>query len=97
MTNGGTIGVDGHLYDNEIYISISNPLANENNTEQRQGNQIAQDNVRQRLAAIYGENGKLKVQESKEDYIITLIFPYQNNSAEQEPFASKKPLADKKS
>jgi two-component system sensor histidine kinase AlgZ len=90
MTNGGTIGVDGHVYDSDIYISISNPLTNGNNTEQRQGNQIAQDNVRQRLAAIYGEEGKLKVQEGKEDYIITLIFPYQNNSAELEPSAGKK-------
>jgi len=96
MTNGGTIGVDGHVYDNEIYISISNPLTNGNNTEQHQGNQIAQDNVRQRLAAIYGEHGKLKVQEGKEDYIITLIFPYQNNSTELEPSAGKKPLAGKK-
>lgn len=83
MTNGGTIGVDGHLYDNDIYISISNPLATGNDTEQRQGNQIAQDNVRQRLAAIYGEDGKLTVQEGNEDYIITLVFPYQKNSAEQ--------------
>ena len=82
MANGGTIGVDGHLYENDIYISISNPIANEHDSEQRQGNQIAQDNVRQRLAAIYGEAGKLKVQESEEDYIITLIFPYQKNSAE---------------
>ena len=81
MTNGGTIGVDGHVYDDEIYISISNPLANENYTEQRKGNQLAQDNVRQRLAAIYGEAGKLKVQESEEDYIITLIFPYQVDTA----------------
>lgn len=97
MTNGGTIGVDGHLYDDEIYISISNPLENKNNYEQRQGNQIAQDNVRQRLAAIYGEAGKLKVQESKDDYIITLIFPYQNNSSELEPSASPNTSTDKKS
>lgn len=77
MSNGGTIGIDGHLYDNEIYISISNPVADETNSEQRKGNQIAQDNVRQRLAAVYGEKGKLTVQEGEEDYITTLIFPYQ--------------------
>jgi len=90
MANGGTIGVDGHVYEDAIYISISNPITNENDSEQRQGNQIAQDNVRQRLAAIYGEAGKLKVQESEEDYIITLIFPYQKNSAELEPSAGIK-------
>jgi len=85
IANGGMIGVDGRLYGNEIYISISNPVAHENNSEQRQGNQIAQDNVRQRLAAIYGEKGKLTVQEGDDDYIITLIVPYQKSSGEQKP------------
>jgi two-component system sensor histidine kinase AlgZ len=85
IANGGTIGVDGRLYGNEIYISISNPLSHENNSEQRQGNQIAQDNVRQRLAAIYGEMGKLTVQEGEDDYIITLIVPYQKSSGEDKP------------
>lgn len=77
MSNGGTIGIDGHVYDQEIYISISNPRPAQHNSEQKKGNQIAQDNVRQRLAAIYGESGKLSVQEDESDYIITLIFPYQ--------------------
>jgi two-component system sensor histidine kinase AlgZ len=76
--SGGTIGIDGHVYDNQIYISISNPLPDANNPAQRRGNQIAQDNVRQRLAAIYGEEGKLTVQEGESDYIITLVFPYEH-------------------
>lgn len=79
MSNGGTIGIDGHIYDNEIYISISNPVPDESSIEQREGNQIAQDNVRQRLAAVYGNQGKLTVQQGEEDYITTLIFPYQKS------------------
>lgn len=82
MSFGGTIGVDGHLYDKEIYISISNPVASENNMEQRKGNRLAQDNVRQRLAAVYGEEGKLRVQEGEEVYITTLVFPYRKNAME---------------
>jgi two-component system sensor histidine kinase AlgZ len=88
ISAGGTIGIDGHLYDNEIYISISNPLAKQKNAEQRAGNKIAQDNVRQRLAAIYGETGKLSVQEDANDYIITVIFPYQKGLAENTSTAS---------
>jgi two-component system sensor histidine kinase AlgZ len=88
MSHGGSIGIDGHVYDNDIYISISNPLPKQENSEQRQGNKIAQDNVRQRLAAIYGEAGKLTVQEDEHDYITTLIFPYRHdntdNSSERE-------------
>jgi len=77
ISHGGTIGIDGHIYGKDIYISISNPLAKQENAEQRKGNKIARDNVRQRLAAIYGEAGKLRVQEDESDYITTLIFPYQ--------------------
>ncbi len=77
MRHGGTIGIDGHVYDQDIYISISNPRPSKQDSEQHKGNQIAQDNVRQRLAAIYGEAGKLSVQEDENEYIITLIFPFQ--------------------
>jgi Putative regulator of cell autolysis len=80
IRQGGTIGIDGHVYENDIYISISNPLSPRENAEQKQGNKIAQNNVRQRLAAIYGEAGKLSVHEDENDYIITLIIPYQQNS-----------------
>ena len=80
MSHGGTIGIDGHLYDHEIFITISNPLPGKTDQEQRQGNKIAQDNVRQRLAAIYGEKGKLSVQESDQDYITTLIIPRQHSN-----------------
>lgn len=80
MSHGGTIGIDGHVYQNDLYISVSNPLSKQPNAEQRQGNKIAQDNIRQRLAAIYGEAGKLSVQEDENDYIITLILPYQRSN-----------------
>jgi len=80
--DGGSIGIHGHRYDDEIYITISNPLPPCADTAQREGNRIAQDNVRQRLAAIYGERGRLLVQEDQQDYITTLILPYQREQAE---------------
>lgn len=87
ISNGGTIGIDGHVYDQDIYISISNPRPSKHDAEQHKGNQIAQDNVRQRLAAIYGEEGKLSVQEDENDYIITLIFPFQRGTPDNQPNA----------
>ncbi len=78
ISSGGTIGIDGHVYDHDIYITISNPQPAQNHQEQHQGNKIALDNVRQRLAAIYGERGQLTVHEDKKDYIITVIIPYQD-------------------
>lgn len=84
-SDGGTIGIDGHMYGQELYITISNPLPKANNSEQRQGNQIAQDNVRQRLAAIYGDEGRLDVKQDDKDYIITVIIPYRLNETTNEP------------
>jgi two-component system sensor histidine kinase AlgZ len=77
MADGGTIGIDGHVYQDEIMISISNPLSQKHAASDRGGNQIAQDNVRQRLAAIYGEAGRLTVQEGASDYVTTVMLPYQ--------------------
>jgi len=79
ISQGGIISIDGHVDKNTIHISISNPLAQRENIEQRQGNKIAQDNIRQRLTAIYGENGKLCVQEDEKNYTTTLIIPYRRN------------------
>lgn len=83
MASGGTIGIDGHVYGKEIYISVSNPLPPESRQAERQGNRIAQDNVRQRLAALYGEAGRLSVQEDKDNYIITITLPYRKLIAGQ--------------
>lgn len=85
IASGGTIGIDGHVYGNEIFISISNPLPSKNLHAQRHGNRIAQDNVRQRLAAIYGEEGKMTVQEDESRYIITLTLPYRKIKGDNTP------------
>ena len=78
ITEGGTIGIDGHRYGEEIYISVSNPRPTTASETLREGNRIAQDNIRQRLAAIYGEHGRMTVQEDAANYLITLIMPYQH-------------------
>ncbi len=75
LAMGGTIGIDGHQYDHEIYISISNPLPDQQNASEREGNRIAVENIRQRLAAIYGDQGKLTVQADADSYITTITFP----------------------
>ncbi|HEX22844.1 MAG TPA: sensor histidine kinase [Chromatiales bacterium] len=76
MGAGGIIGIDGHQYDREIYISISNPLPTQQDARQHQGNRIAVENIRQRLAAIYGEQGRLTTQADADSYITTITLPY---------------------
>ncbi len=76
LGTGGIIGIDGHQYDQEIYISISNPLAAQEDAGQHEGNRIAVENIRQRLAAIYGEQGSLTTQADADSYITTITLPY---------------------
>ncbi len=76
LGTGGIIGIDGHRYDQEIYISISNPLATQEDAGQREGNRIAVENIRQRLTAIYGEQGNLTTQADCDSYITTITLPY---------------------
>ena len=76
LAAGGSIGIDGHRYDREIYISISNPLPAPQDAGEREGNRIAVENIRQRLAAIYGEDGRLTVQADADSYITTITLPY---------------------
>ena len=76
MGAGGIIGIDGHQYDREIYISISNPLPAQQDARQHQGNRIAVENIRQRLTAIYGEQGSLTTQADADSYITTITLPY---------------------
>jgi two-component system sensor histidine kinase AlgZ len=73
---GGVIGIDGHVYGEAIYLTVSNPLPPAGNSIERKGHSIAQENVRQRLAAIYGHNGELKIHRDAENYHLTIIFPY---------------------
>ena len=76
LTHGGTIGIDGHVYDDDLYITISNPVSKQHGEAQREGNRIAQENIRQRLAALYGERGRLTVQADTDTYLTTVILPY---------------------
>lgn len=76
LAHGGIIGIDGHRYDDDLYITISNPVSHQHEASQREGNRIAQENIRQRLAALYGERGRLTVQADADTYITTVILPY---------------------
>ncbi len=76
LAEGGTIGIDGHRYGDELCISVSNPVPRADASGEHAGNRIALENIRQRLAALYGERGRLTVQADADGYVTTLIIPY---------------------
>ncbi len=76
LPEGGVIHILGRLSSNEIIITIENPLPSRESAEHQKGNQMAQDNIRQRLSAYYGGKGRLLTQVEDCHYITKIIWPY---------------------
>jgi two-component system sensor histidine kinase AlgZ len=77
LEGGGTVVVAGKVVDGEVEIIVSNPVAQGTASgEQRQGNRLALDNIRQRLDLAYGGRGSLEVVQEPGRYQVTVRFPY---------------------
>ena len=77
QTEGGCIKISGTLTDKQIEFTLTNSLPENNSPHRQPGNQIAQDNVRERLSALYAHRGKLDINETDDTYQVSLQFPYE--------------------
>ena len=77
QTTGGCIKIKGELNNKQIEFTLTNSLPEKNSTQRQHGNQLAQQNVRERLTALYGNRGKLEVSEKEDMYQVSLQFPYE--------------------
>jgi len=76
IKKGGKIIISALQIDNKLKLSISNPLIAENrNSVSKKGNQMAQDNIRQRLKLVYGNRGEFTINDTKDNYIVSLLIP----------------------
>jgi len=76
LEKGGKIQISALQIDNKLELSISNPLAPENRSNSlKKGNQMAQDNIRQRLKLVYGNAGKFTINDTKDSYTVSLLIP----------------------
>jgi two-component system, LytTR family, sensor histidine kinase AlgZ len=73
---GGRVRVCGYASDGQITISVTNPVAPERAGRERTGNQVAVENIRQRLEIAYGDEGTLEVRRSADEYEVAIRFPY---------------------
>lgn len=73
---GGLVRIEGHQSDGMLSISVTNPLASGKHQDRQQGNQLAQQNVRERLLGIYGNRASLDILESENEYRVEIRFPY---------------------
>ena len=71
---GGRITIEGSLDGEQVRVEIKNTVCDAN-TSTHQGNQMAQDNVRQRLSAFFGAAGDMQVAVTAEEYCVAVQFP----------------------
>jgi len=77
QTRGGSIKIVGNEENKKIKFILTNSLPEKNTQQRQQGNQLAQENVRERLAALYGNSGTLQISELNNLYQVILQFPYE--------------------
>ena len=72
---GGTITVTGRENAQGLTITISNPVATGGRASQHKGNQIAQENIRQRLQIAYGSEAGLENRQHEGTHSVVLTIP----------------------
>ena len=77
LAEGGTITIAGQLQNEQILLTISNPLPNNDALDLHQGNHLAQENIKQRMLNMYGDESSLQIDQTQDSYTVNLIFPYQ--------------------
>jgi len=76
IQGGGTILIKGDYENDMITIKVSNPIPLTKHKQLRESNQMAQENIKMRLAVLYGDKGGLNVQQNDNHYEICIHFPY---------------------
>ena len=78
LPDGGTVSVMGKIENNEICISVSNPLPPQGDYSRHEGNRMAMDNIRQRLHIAYDGRGTVNVNHDKNAYHVEIRFPHED-------------------
>jgi len=83
IAEGGKIVISALQIDNKLKLSVTNPLLPENQSlTSKPGNQMAQDNIRQRLKLVYDGKGEFAINDTKESYTVSLLIPLDTISLE---------------
>jgi two-component system sensor histidine kinase AlgZ len=75
LPEGGTIKVTGRYQRDLLEIIISNPTRDRGADTPSSGNQIAQENIRQRLKIAFGGKAALDVLDGDQSYQVTIRLP----------------------
>jgi two-component system sensor histidine kinase AlgZ len=73
LVGGGTIGIAAHLRAGGVQVVVSNPVPAA--ATRSDGHHMALDNIRQRLQAMYGNRGQLRVEQGGGMFRVELAYP----------------------
>ncbi len=77
LIEGGTIMIEAKRYKQSLHIMISNPLPKQKTPS---GNQMAHNNIQQRLMIRYGVEATMKIKQDNECYQVILTIPQERSS-----------------
>lgn len=78
LPEGGTVLLHAYEKADKLIVEITNPISSKKLSHQMthlHGNQMALDNIRRRLDAIYGSSASLKVESSETIFKTTISYP----------------------
>ena len=76
LPEGGVVTIEGQRRGDDLIIRVTNPLG-EQAASTRSGNQVAVQNIRDRLRLAFGERGRMDIRQTESEYQVTLQFPCQ--------------------
>lgn len=75
LAEGGTVSISGEREGDSLQLTVTNPVL-AGNSQQRAGNRVAVDNIRQRLAFHFGEAASLSCEPQDGHYRAGITLPY---------------------
>lgn len=73
----GVVRIAGRFREQRVNLSVRNSLPAVTSAQRlREGNHMALDNVRQRLAAMFSEHASLTVSRVEDEFQVRIVFPY---------------------
>lgn len=75
QADGGVITILGKRDNQQLNIEVENPFS-EASLHRHEGNHLALENIRERLATLYGSAGTLNLEQQDHGYRVSLSFPY---------------------
>ncbi len=75
LATGGVISITAHCDGNKLIVEISNPINLKSRNQRQSGNQLALDNIRQRLSLCYPNHASMKLKSSDSLFCVTLNLP----------------------